>query len=144
MQTSVGPTARCPHQEMLPPARQEPGPVCALLEELWVPWPQTGTSQNMWAWLKGARTRHTVSAICSLSVSFYLNGGQVFFPPFCLFLVVACCLLCFCLLFLNSRSLYVALFFLFPALPCNTDCRCMLIHPFPSLFRPCFISFLVL
>lgn len=97
-----------------------PGPIHALLEELWVPWPPTGTSQNTWAWLKGTHTSLTVSAICSLCVSTCLNGGQsccwwfcfvYFFSPFCLSLVVAFCLLCFCLLFLNSLSLCVAFFF---------------------------------
>lgn len=53
-----------------------PGPIHALLEELWVPWPPTGTSQNVWAWLKGTHTSLTVSAICSLCVSTCLNGGQ--------------------------------------------------------------------
>lgn len=97
-----------------------PGPIHALLEELWVPWPPTGTSQNVWAWLKGTHTSLTVSAIFSLCVSTCLNGGQscwwwfcfvYFFSPFCLSLVVAFCLLCFCLLFLNSLSLCVAFFF---------------------------------
>lgn len=126
-----------------------PGPIHALLEELWVPWPPTGTSQNTWAWLKGTHTRHTISAICSLSVSTCLNGGQsccwwfcfvYFFSPFCLSLVVAFCLLCFCLLFLNSLSLCVAFFF-FPV-PSSPLQHCLQVHAhtpfsksFPSVFH---------
>lgn len=126
-----------------------PGPIHALLEELWVPWPPTGTSQNVWAWLKGTHTSLTVSAICSLCVSTCLNGGQsccwwfcfvYFFSPFCLSLVVAFCLLCFCLLFLNSLSLCVAFFF-FPV-PSSPLQHCLQVHAhtpfsksFPSVFH---------